>query len=563
MKLLRVQVHNFRGILDGEASLFNYTLLVGANNSGKSTLIDALRVFYEKDLKFNNGNDFPKVGAIDTESWVEVSFGLTDEEQESLAAEYQADDKTLHLRKYFIFGGKPWTPGTIYGRLADGSLSENSFYGAKNVQSGKIGELIFVPAVSKVDEHAKLTGPSALRDLVLGIMSDVVEDSDAYKALAESVQAFAGGVKEMVTADEHSLAGFEDDLNELLSPWHTRFRLNLGTPSTADIVKSMVDWSVTEEQCGSPQDISYFGSGFQRHFIFSLIRLGAKYMPTKVSKKSKDFAPRMNLILFEEPEAFLHPPQQEELARNLVRITQAEDWQVVCSTHSAHFVSKNMDRIPSIAHLRRSQGVVSVHQVDESTWQSIVDANQVMTLIAEKYPRLKKRLEEADATPEMEAVRYSLWLNPDRAGMFFADHVLLVEGPSETALINRLLDDGRISLPSGVYVLDCLGKYNIHRFMNLLDAVGVTHSVLFDDDEAKEEHEDINRLINDSRGTYTVGISPLPGTLEKFLGIPPAGALHRKPQHVMYCYAQGQIEKGKLAAFCELTSSCMCRGSVG
>jgi hypothetical protein len=526
MKLLKARIHNFRGIIDQSVSFFDYTLLVGANNSGKSTVMDAIRVFYEKDRKFNKINDFPKLGSEDEDSWIELSFSVTDAERESLAAEYQSANNILHLRKYFLSTEPTWSAGTIYGRLTDGSLSEKSFYGAKNVQSGKIGEIIFVPAVSKVDEHTKLTGPSALRDLVSGIMSDVVEESEAYQVLNESVRAFASGVKEMKTTDEHSLAGFESDLNDLLAPWHTKFNLNLGTPSTADIVKSMVDWSVTEEQCGTPQDISYFGSGFQRHFIYSLIRLAAKYMPIRISKKTKDFTPKMNLILFEEPEAFLHPPQQEELARNLVKMTQAEDWQVVCSTHSANFVSRNIERIPSIVRLRRTNGIVSIYQINEQSWDAVVNSNQVITNIAESYPKLKQRLQEADTTVEMEAVRYALWLNPDRASMFFANHVLLVEGPSETALINRLLDDGRVELPPGVYVLDCLGKFNIHRFMNLLNALGVTHSVLHDQDGDTGWHCDINRLISDSRGEHTVGISCMPDDLEIFLGIPPSGSPH-------------------------------------
>ena len=57
----------------------------------------------------------------------------------------------------------------------------------------------------------------------------------------------------------------------------------------------------------------------------------------------------MTLILFEEPEAFLHPPQQEILAQNLATMSGNSDQQVICSTHSSHFVSRNAARIPSIA----------------------------------------------------------------------------------------------------------------------------------------------------------------------------------------------------------------------
>lgn len=561
MKLERIEIHNFRGIHDAQITMADYTLLVGPNNAGKSTVIDALRVFYEKGIKFVPAQDTPKVAGSDEESWIELTFRLTSSESESLADEYTNPDHLLRLRKYLVSHGKAWSTGIIYARRSDGELSDNAFYGARNVQSGKIGELIFIPAVSKVDDHTRLTGPSALRDLVAGIMTDVVEGSQEYKALTASVHDFAGGVKKMTNEHGQSLGGFETDLNELLAPWQTRFDLNLVTPSPAEIIKSMLDWTVTEEQCGSPQDISYFGSGFQRHFIYSLIRLAAKYMPMKASSKAKDFTPRLNLVLFEEPEAFLHPPQQEELGRSLAALAKSEDWQVICTTHSAHFVSRNMDRIPSIVRLRRSKGVVTAHQVDQATWQAIIDANQAVNSIAAKYPTLKKKLADDDTKAEMEAVRYALWLNPDRASMFFANHVLLVEGPTEVSLLNRLADDGRVELPAGTYVLDCMGKLNIHRFMNLLGALAVPHSVLHDDDNNNDYHTEANKLISDSANEFTVGLSSIPGDLEKFLGLTPAGAHHRKPQHVMYLYTSGRVDDVGLSNLCKLVRECTCSSS--
>ena len=60
MKISQVQIHNFRGILDESFELQDYTLLVGPNNAGKSTVMDAIRAFYEKDkFTFKKDSDFP------------------------------------------------------------------------------------------------------------------------------------------------------------------------------------------------------------------------------------------------------------------------------------------------------------------------------------------------------------------------------------------------------------------------------------------------------------------------------------------------------------------------
>lgn len=562
MKLTHVSIHNFRGIIDASMAFHAYALVVGANNSGKSTIIDCIRAFYEKDgFKFKKEVDFPLKGTADQESSVELTFSLADEEHDSLKDEYKTQDKTLRVRKYFqtsekLHDGKSAT-GWILGYKSDGTLSNEPFYGAKNVQSGKFGDLIYIPAISKVDEHTKLSGPSALRDLITNIMSDVVEGSDAYETLTDSVSTFAGSVRTIETADNRSLSNFENDLNALLAPWQTNFNLKFTAPSTAEIIKSMLGWDIRDNHHDKPQGVEYFGSGFQRHFIYSLIRLGAKYVPQKVSKKAKDFTPSLNLVLFEEPEAFLHPPQQEDLARNLIKVSEIADWQIVCSTHSAHFVSRNAARIPSIIRARRVDGIVSAFQIDEEQWSSIVDANQAIQQLAAKYPKVKKTMQADDLKPEMESVKYFLWLNPDRAGLLFAQHVLLVEGPSETALINRLLDDGRLTLPQGTYVLDCLGKYNIHRFMNLLSSLGVVHAVLHDDDNNLNEHQELNQLIADSRNeSFTHSVVTIPKDLEDYLGVVPPGSSHRKPQHLLYSYATNQIDDSKLAGFCKLVESC-------
>lgn len=562
MKLINVFIHNFRGIINTSMHFHPYTLLVGANNAGKSTIIDCIRAFYEKDgFKFKKDEDFPLKGATDNESWIELIFSLNDEEHNSLKDDYKTPEKTLKVLKYFqtdntLHDGKT-AVGSILGYKSDGTLSNEPFYGAKNVQSGKFGDLIFVPAISKVDEHTKLSGPSALRDLINNIMSDVVEGSEAYETLTESVSTFAGSVRTIETEDKRSLLGFESELNSLLAPWQTSFKLKFKVPSTAEIIKSMLECEIRDNHYEKPQSIEYFGSGFQRYFIYSLIQLGAMYVPKKASKKDKDFTPSLNLVLFEEPEAFLHPPQQNDLSRNLIRMSETEDWQIICSTHSAHFVSRNTNRIPAIIRTCRVDGIVSTFQINDEQWNSIVEANRAIQKVAEKYPKLKKTLQNDDLKPEMEAVKYFLWLNPDRAGMFFAECVLLVEGPSETALINKLLDDNKLALPWGTYILDCLGKYNIHRFMNLLSALGIYHAVLYDDDNNKGEHQELNQLISDSKHVeYTKSVVTLPKNVEAILGVTSPGTTHRKPQHLLYCYSTDQIEETKLGKFCTMVQSC-------
>lgn len=101
MKLRAITIHNFRSVLDADIEAHDYMLLVGANNAGKSTILNALRAFYD-DAKWT-ADDFPKAGATDNESWVQLKFRLDDDEWAGLADEYKEDvaDQSLTVRRYF------------------------------------------------------------------------------------------------------------------------------------------------------------------------------------------------------------------------------------------------------------------------------------------------------------------------------------------------------------------------------------------------------------------------------------------------------------------------------
>ncbi|MDF1615820.1 AAA family ATPase, partial [Desulfurivibrio dismutans] len=168
MKAVKVTIHNFRSICDATIATADCGILVGVNNAGKTTVIDAIRAFYGNGVKFDKSRDLPHVGAADNESWVEIEFKPSPDEFANLKDDYKSLDQTFKVRNYFLSDQKDKENKSLSGPYAyvGGQLSDERFYGFKNVGQGKFGEIIYIPAVSKVDEHTKLTGPSALRDLL-------------------------------------------------------------------------------------------------------------------------------------------------------------------------------------------------------------------------------------------------------------------------------------------------------------------------------------------------------------------------------------------------------------
>lgn len=370
MKIKTVQVHNFRSLVDVTYHMSDYCLLVGANNSGKTNVIDALRVFYDKDIKFNAQADNPKSGASDDECWIEIEYVLTDEEYQTLKDEYKIDDNRLKVRK--CLKGKKG----IFAYTLDGSLASEQFYGAKNVQQGKLGDIIYIPAVSRLDEHMKTSGPSALRDIINGIMGKLIKSSQTFQELIQDFSQHMKKFQSERTEDGFSLRGMVNDINDGIAEWDTKFQLNINPFSETEIVKNLVSFDVYDSQVDDTLPATNYGQGFQRHLIYTFLTLVSKYNSGSKSSTKKEFKPNLTLILFEDPEAFLHPTQQDVLCRSLQKLGAQEGNQVLISTHSANFVSNNSDDLCSIIHLHRKQGKTIVGQLSEEKLRQIFEDNQ-------------------------------------------------------------------------------------------------------------------------------------------------------------------------------------------
>lgn len=545
MKAVEISIHNFRSICETTISLSDCGILVGVNNAGKTTVIDAIRAFYGKGIKFEKGRDFPHRAATDNESWVEIEFKPTQAEFDNLKDEYKTDHQTFRVRNYLLSDQKDAENKTRSGPYAykSGILSDERFYGFKNVGQGKFGEIIYIPAVSKVDEHTRLTGPSALRDLLNSVLSKVMEQSVAYQALNDSFSQFECAIKTEATADGHSIQGIEADISQELSNWGAGFKLNINPVGIDEIIKGLVSHEIVDEGLGTSQPISSYGQGFQRSLIYGLIRIAAKYSTKKPSSKKKDFVPDFTWILFEEPEAFLHPTQISVLSTDLRALGKSESSQVLLSSHNPLFATHSIREISAICRLQRENCQTTSYQISNQQLDAVLVSNQQD---AQNWQAAGMTIDADDLITDMEAVKYALWLDAKRSGAFFAEKVLLVEGPTETALFSYMRDQGKLPTCNGVVIMDTIGKFNIHRFMRIFESFGIKHYVLYDGDNGR--HAAVDATIQAATNPLTKGIDTFQKDLEDFLGIPSARQKHRKPQHVMFYAEHNGIDLNPLSA---------------
>jgi len=304
------------------------------------------------------------------------------------------------------------------------------------------------------------------------------------------------------------------------------------------------------------QSASSYGHGFQRQLIYRLLRVSASYSTVKSPSKKKEFSPDFALLLYEEPEAFLHPPQQSQLDRDLRKLAGEDGRQVLISTHSPQFVSHTTDHIPGIARLQRYDGQSVIGQIRPEKIANFFTENQEINALATGLKKYQAGVDEEKL--DMEAVKYFLWLNPERCGVSFSKRALIVEGHSEVVLINYLIQTGKIQPPTGgLFVIDALGKCNIHRFMNLLGELKIEHSVLHDQDpnktgDDKVFHERINKLIQEKKNSFTRKIHVFDDDLETFLGVTIPDKEYRKPSRLFLALKESRISEERIEALCKL-----------
>lgn len=569
MKLRNLRIKNFRSVEYADIEIHNYTMLVGANNAGKSNIMAALRAFYE-NIPWTVKDDSPKFFGFDInndnfESWVELNFELSDDEWKNLATIHKDENSpnTLIVRRYFVHKERVKSKQSNIYSVVNGVVNESLFYGAKNIGTAKLGSIIYIPALISANDQIKTSGASPLRDMLNLMLKKVIDSSPAYQQITESFAKF----NEEAKNENGFLDKIVQPINKAISNWGIEFNMSISPISPEDVTKNLIGHAFTDTMLGNnPLSLDKYGDGFQRSFLYELIKLAPEITnENKLVLKDNEFNPDFTLILFEEPEAFLHPAQQENMAYHLRRLSQGDNQQIIITSHSSIFTSKATDDLCQIIRVHRENGKTSIGQVKTGKLSDIFDeglnfkkclTNFVNnTNIPDSEKTEARRLlnnseQDEEIEKQNEKFRYQLWLDSDRTSMFFADKVLLVEGSTEKALFNWLIaknDEWHLFSKYRIAIIDVIGKFNFHRYMALLDELGIPYGLILDDDEDKNHHKAINEMVKnyscDKRLAEPVFI---PNCIEPFLELELPSRPDLKPIEIIKKLENGEISYSNL-----------------
>lgn len=531
MKIISICVKNFRPIENIVISgpLEDIWTLVGQNSVGKSAVFNAIRAFYG-DYKITL-EDFNKLDTSELPIEITVEYLLENEEEiKSLPSYYLLTDNRLRVVKRFT---RDNLKGSGNGfEMKDGQEIERDeeFFGAKNVQVGKLGNIIFIPAIKDLSDELKNNNYSLFRKLLGRVISEALTDLPSYKKISKDALEFVADVKSptkrSATNEIRSLDEIQEALDRQLQSWGLKTDIKINIPTPEEIIVEGADLRFINNITNLEEDPLMMGSGAQRSIVNNLVMLWAKIENQKPKTEKKIFHSELSLLLYEEPESLLHYDQEKNLLRNLEKIAKSPNNQVMICTHSPNLLSTKLETLKSLTRFVKQNGKTKVHKANE-TYIKELESNR-------------------------DNFDFTLWLNPDRNTMFFVDKVVLVEGTGDKAFLNFLINESNFN--ENLFVIDCGWKGSIPLFMKLTEQFGIQHYVMFDRDGDKVkqsvDHSKLNKAIEETKNSCTIKILSFPEDLETYVGFFTTDG-YKKPVEILRQLREGKLKNEYKKEFIE------------
>lgn len=170
-------------------------------------------------------------------------------------------------------------------------------------------------------------------------------------------------------------------------------------------------------------------------------------------KNTKD--DKKHIILFEEPELYLHPSNKRRFRETLYKIAESNSYQVICVSHDPQLIDLSKPHTSLARFIECFDGKTEIHQTSEELFI--------------KDKETKDRIQMLNR------------FNPHICESFFADEVVLVEGDTEAIIVREILM--KHFPEKEIFVLNTGSKNNIPFFVNVLGSFKINQHIIHDSDE--------------------------------------------------------------------------------
>ncbi|PJZ86429.1 hypothetical protein CH364_09785 [Leptospira harrisiae] len=450
MRLAGLIVKNYKiiGDIPYEIRIDEIVVLIGQNNAGKSTILDAYESFASsgKELAktYFHNEDISKPIEI-----TGIFDSITADDEDTIGKKWKHNDlnygECIKLRWIWTLPEKKATKQSFNPET--NIFEEGGMGGWDTLIQSRIPQPIRIKPTESVE-----TTQTKIVTLLKTIVKDRLKaDSSKTKAAIDEIEKLAQ------TIFSESKTAFDDIANRITKNVSNIFpgtKIEL-IPQSKDAIDEKIVGAEsflkvgTDHTYNSP--LMQQGTGIQRALLWSALSVMSDVSDGK--KKTKQTGEATRILLIDEPEAFLHPPTIRETRESLYDFAlQNPDWQVLATTHSPVFIDLSKDHTTIIR----------------------VDA----TSPTQRYVSTDKISFEVDERTRLQMIRAS---NPMVNEFFFYENIILVEGPTEQIAIHHIAKE----LDLNVHVINCFGKANITLFARILNQFKVPYIVIHDSDTPK------------------------------------------------------------------------------
>ncbi len=458
MKLKKLIIKNFRSI-KGEQNVIdfdgsNIIFLIGQNNVGKSSILHAYEYFVNSKQKVTS-KDFHN---YDVSIPIEIEAWFTKEEEDGLDNELSAKGKEPDWISKWVNSEsivkikKTWaSPEAGFKKQTfnpqEDKWVDNGFGGFDTILQKYAPTPILISAIETEESFEKKINESINKRFLKQLETNNKEEFEKIKNSIIELQKKVTGSSDV--------SGFNDELNKEFKKAFSNLTLQIKAKDEdgVDILKAFEkNHSIGVKKDGVERDENFtqHGHGVIRQALFNFLKFIG----------SLDGDSSTYLILFEEPEIFLHPKISLNLRSSLYGLAESSQFQVLCSTHSPLMIDISKPHSSLIRVIKNSDESTELYQVDENLFQGDAEKKQLVQMINR--------------------------FNPHVCEAFYADKVLLVEGDTETIVYRDLLD--RFYPNEEIFVLNTGSKNNIPFFQDILAHFKIEHYIIHDTDEEKTKN---------------------------------------------------------------------------
>ncbi|WP_010170112.1 ATP-dependent nuclease [Bacillus coahuilensis] len=459
IRIKELRIRNFRSYKSADIDLSDNCVLIGANNVGKTTLLQAIQVAFVRgtrvgsdDIYINNGESLPK----DRKAIIDLLIVPTDEQNNEVM---EFEDKWFEH-----FGDLRSENPTDLGQFF-AMRTVIAFDIVKGEYQVEKKALIEWPKTEEVESYSKYNR-NRITDRVL--QSIPIFYMDAKRDIASEMKdrySYWGKLVKDVGLDEGEIEKIEGVLDEIndtiierssvlnhLTKYLSKISKTVNTKEESikinPVSRKIRDLNrgidiTFKDQDSESFPISNHGMGTRSWITFLTL---VAYIAWKNKQMKDEEIPYHPLILLEEPEAHLHPQAQRKIFNQINGIAG----QKIVSTHSPMIVGQ-VD-IDDIRHISKEEGMSKINYVDTTELD---------------YEEIRKIRQEIFKT---------------RGDLLFANAIILCEGETEEQALPVFFKEyfECETFEAGINVISVGGKGKYKPFLRIAKDFNINFYLLSD-----------------------------------------------------------------------------------